>query len=357
MSVSSKGLFCIIAFMMLQFSCTPAARIVREASSPTKPGWLEKPMQESEKLYFVGIDSTADTLEEGQQGAYKDALDKISSYLGIRIESSFSSYISEEERDINQEISSKSSSLVKGAKVEDSYYEKLVRTENNLRTENYDVYVLVSFSKREALKESNRQKKEKKDKVKIAYDSLLKGMAKEKRQSYYDARKFYTQGLKLIADIEDIVGLENGAIKSSKELELKLETALEDINIKLSQVALSVKVKGSSKAKQLFNSSLAAGLYDKGFTVTNKTAAIKIVGNVSVSKGGFVMDNHFYYANGSVSAKRGSDGHVLAVYPLKVKGFHRSPDQAAMKALENAGGEAGNALAEMILQEGSGTEE
>lgn len=343
-----KVLFLIATVM--QFSCATPAQITRESSSPIKPGWIEKPPHENEVLYFVGISSSASTLEEGQRAALKDAMTEISNYLGSKIESVFESYITEVERDLSQQILSKSSAVVQGAKVEDLYYEKMVRTEKNFKLEKYDVYVLVSFLKEEAIKELNRQEKEKQEKVKIAYDYLLKGQVKEKERRYSAARRFYNQGLAAMATVEDIIEIDNGNIKNNKELQLRLKTQLQDVNTRLSKVALSINIEGPPQAIQTFNSNFAYALSEHGFTVTDEPATIKIIGEVTASKSSYVMNNYAYYAKGSVSAKRTSDHQLLAVYPFKVKGFHRSKDQAALNALAEAGIEAGNALSIMILK-------
>jgi hypothetical protein len=78
--------------------------------------------------------------------------------------------------------------------------------------------------------------------------------------------------------------------------------------------------------------------------------AIKITGNVFVSESSYTLNNYFFYAEGSVSAKRTLDKQIIAGHFFKVKGSHRSKKQAALKALEEAGLEAGDELSKMILE-------
>ncbi|GMQ79740.1 MAG: hypothetical protein BMS9Abin03_173 [Thermodesulfobacteriota bacterium] len=51
-----------------------------------------------------------------------------------------------------------------------------------------------------------------------------------------------------------------------------------------------------------------------------------------------------------VSTQRTLDKQIVAEYPFKVKGSHRSKKQAALEALAEAGLEAGRELSKMILK-------
>jgi hypothetical protein len=193
--ITLPGLLFLLAIL---FACAPNIQIVRESSSPVKPKWIEKPPHSDNALYFVGINTSSETLEEAQMAAIKDALSKLSGELGNGIESIFGADLADMEKKFRQQIVSESSVTISGAKVEDMYYEKMIRTEDGSRIERYDVYVLISFSKTEVAKLIDRRQKEKHEKLKAAYDYYLKGIDSEKRNRYYNARRLYKEAVKII---------------------------------------------------------------------------------------------------------------------------------------------------------------
>lgn len=347
-AILSPCLIAVVAAAVI-FACTPSSRIVREASSPVQPEWINQLPHGGETLYFVGIKTAAETLEEGRDAALKDAMSKISNYLGSKVESVFEGHITEIEQRLRQQIQSKSAATVHGAKVVDSYYEKMTRVEKNFRMEKYDTYVLVSFSREAALTESNRQEKEKQRKVSTAYGYYIKGLNSEKSNRHYEARRFYKEALTIIEGIEDIIEINDDKIKNSEELRFGLKSHLQDVTSHLKRVSIFIKVNSSTIGAQTFHSSFASELAEQGFTVSDELPAIEITGEVSVTEGGYVINNHVLYAEGSVSAQRTSDRQVIAVYPFKVKGFHRTKEQAARAAIAEAGMEAGEGIAKMIL--------
>ena len=343
------GLSFLFAVLILNCCSTPA-EIKREASLSEKPGWIKNPPHSEDTLYFIGISTSSETLELGRKEALKAAISEISNYMGSRVESVFQSYITEIERDLSIQMKSESAALVKGAKVVDSYYEKMVRIDKNFRMERYDVYLLVSFSLKEVEKELIRQNKEKLDKVNTAFKYYMTGLSHEKRREYHSSRRSFNQAMGLIAEIKDVVEVNDKEIKNSEDLKLRLETHLQYVITQLLKISLSINIRGPEQGKKAFLSSFGSSLGERGFTITNKKPAFEIKGDVSVSKSSYIMHNYVYYAEGSVSAERTSDHQVVATYPFQVKGFHRLKAQAALNALVDAGAEAGSAISEKIIE-------
>ena len=340
-----------LLIIVLHTSCAAPTQIIQERSSSIKPEWIESPPQGKETLYFVGIKTSAETLEEGRKAALRNAMSDIGNFMGSKVESVFEEYISEVEQKLMHQFKSKSSATVKGARVVDSYYKKLTRIEKNFKIERYDVYVLVKFSKAEFIKEIDRQQKIKQKKIKTAYNYYLNGLNEEKRQKYYDARRYYDQALIVVESIEDLSIITGSHdIKNSDELRLSIQAHLKNVNLQLSRVELSIHVQGPPRSNQAFISNFVSALNEHGFTITDKRPAIKINGNVFVTESSYIMNNHFFYAQGSVSAQRTIDKQIVAEYPFKVKGAHRLKKQAALSALAEAGIVAGNQLSEMILK-------
>lgn len=345
----SRRVFILFIAIIIQMSCASPTQIIRETSSSGKPQWIETPPRKNDALYFVGINTSAETLEEGRNAAIKDAMSKISDFMGCKIESLSEDYVSEVEQKLMQKIKSTSSSTVKFAQVVDSYYEKMARIERNCKIEKYDVYVLVKFSKAEVQEEINRQQRLKDEKISNAFDYYLNGLEKEQQHKYYDARMYFKQALALVKNVEDILIINKNGIKNSEELHMRLQAHLKEIKLYLSRVKLSIHIDGSDQANQAFNSSFVSELNKYGLTVTDKLSAINITGNVNASESSYLMDNYCFYAEGSVSAQRTSDNQIVATYAFKVKGFHRLKKQAALNAFTEAGIEAGNTLSKMVL--------
>ena len=351
LSLNTRISLIFLLLILLQMSCAIPTQIIRERSSSVKPEWIESLPQDNATLYFVGIKTSAETLEDGMKAAIRNAMSNISDYMGIKIESVFEDYISEVEQKLIYQIKSKSSATVRGAQVVDSYYEKMMRIDKNFKIEKYDVYVLVKFSKAEIANEIERQQKIKREKIKTAYNFYLNGINKENRKKYYDARRFYKQALTVVESLEDVLIIRgNNEIKNSDDFRLSLQAHLKNVTLYLSRVELSINIDGSTQSKQTFISNFITSLNEHGYTITDSLPAIKITGNIFVSESSYILNNYFFYAQGSVSAKRASDKQIIAEYFFKVKGSHHLKKQAALKALEEAGLEAGHGLSKIILE-------
>lgn len=293
---------------------------------------------------------TCKDMESGREAALKDAFSKVAGFLGSNVQSVFTEHSTELEQRISQQISSKSNASIRGAEAVDWYYEKVTRVDEKFRMEKYDVYVLMSFQKGEVDQELQRQQKEKSEKIATAYTLYNRGKDAEKRKTYIDAGRFFREALMILEALDEIVVMENSEIKNSAELTQLVKTQLHVVISSARQLAVSIHVKGLEEKGQAFQSSLVSSLSEQGFTVTRNNPAIDIRGEVSVSESSVVMNNRVFYAEGNVSAKRVSDGQVIAVVPVKAKGFHRNPDPAALNALTEGGLEAGKELANMLLE-------
>lgn len=333
---------------LIQVACTTPAEIKREYSLPVQPIWIKKLPHSKDTLYFIGISSSSESLEKGQNEALKNAMSEISNYMGSRVESVFKSYITEIKRDLSSQIKSESIALIKGAKVIDSYYAKTTRIDKNFSMEKYDVYLLVSFSMQEVKKELMRQQKEKLEKVNLAYKYYLAGLSDEKKRKFYHARSAFKQAMTLMAQIKDIVEIAGENVKNSEELNFYLNNHLQYIRSQLLRVSLSIKVSERGKLEKVFIANFKSSLGQHSFTVTNEKPAFRISGDVSVAESGYLMSNYVYYAQGSVAVERMSDHQVVATHTFKTKGFHRQRKQAALNALAEAGIEAGNALSNLV---------
>lgn len=289
-------------------------------------------------------------MEQGQEAAIKDAMAKIANFLGTNVKSTFEEHSTEIEQHLKQQITTKSTANVLGAHLVDSYHEKLVRVDKKFRLEKYGVYVLVSFPKSQVERELTRQQQEKTEKAKMAYEFYLKGKNKEKTKAYTEARGFYNQAIEILSHLEEVVALDQAEAKNSEELQSLVKTGLQETTSRMRRLLLSVRINGPGKNDQIFRSNLAASLGKHGFTVTEEEPTIEILGELSTSESGFVMSNFVYYAEGSISAMRQQDRQTIATVPIKAKGFHQTKQQAALNAIAEAGTEAGEKLAKILLE-------
>jgi hypothetical protein len=336
--------------VLLPLGCSAPAKIIRETSTPMRPKWIDAVPQQPDALYFVGIRSGAETLEQGLDSAVKNASARIAGFLKSKIKSDFEEHSTEVEQSLRQQISSKSQASVSGAKVADWYYEKIKRVDNKFSIERYDVYVLISYPRAEVEKENARQEKERIEAAQSAYELYVRGRDQEKRRLLAGAKRSYRQALEALKTVDEVVHFEGRYSRDSTDLQNLLNARLDEVAGQMRKVLLSVRVSGPKDANRTFRSSLAASLAQHGFTVTEKEPAFELSGDVSVKESSFVMNNYVYYAAGSVSARRVNDRQVVAVAPFKVKGFHRIQEQSALDALQEAGKEAGQTLAKMILE-------
>ena len=61
------------------------------------------------------------------------------------------------------------------------------------------------------------------------------------------------------------------------------------------------------------------------------------------------MGNYVAYASGSLELRRVADGRIVSVVPLQTKGFHRKREMAALNAMKDGGGQAGESVVKAIF--------
>jgi len=339
----------LIPVVFVFINCGTPPRIIYEASSPEKPGWINQPPTGEEILYFVGICTGARNLEEGREAAAKDALNQIANYIRSDIKSDFYQYLSTIEQKIIINVRNKSSATVQGATVVDTYYRKMTRMDKGFTLDKYDCYVLISFSKTQAIGEIERQKEERRETVERAYQHYRDGIALETRRQYYQSYKFYQLAEEELKSIEEVVTIDKGDIQNSEQLFLLVQNLLHNLTEKMHGVTIEVNSKSSEQEKGKFKSSFEYVLTKEGFVVSENTHFL-IGGIVELIPSGMVMNNYVYYAEGNVSAKIINNNHIIATFPFRIKSFHRNKQQSALNALHMAGEEAGKGIVQMILE-------
>lgn len=328
--------FIFAGTMLLQAACS-SIQITHEASALAKPSWANALPQKTGMLYFVGIASNAETLEQGREAAMKDALAKVSSLMAIKVQSHSDDLLTDTEQHIRRQIISRSSATVRGAYETDAYHEKTVRVEKNIRMEKFDVYVLVGIPAIKVEAEIEQQRRDNMRKVADANDLYRQGQRQMERRYYAEAKQLFARALKTLDGIEDIVALPDG-VKDNRQLVMLLKAEMQKATARLKSVSLAVHASGA------FYPDLAAKLNAEGYTITSVSPAFEVSGEVSLKEGGSVWGGWVCYAEGHLTAIRSSDGHVIATISVSGKGLHQNHAQAIADALADASEKAGNEL-------------
>ena len=348
-SVGTKIL--VLLFFFSMFRNEAQAQLLRETSAPVKPSWIAAPPPDSREFrYFVGIRTGASTLEEGKDSAFKNALDKIASFLKTRVSSEFEETTTLVEQNVRQKIVAVSSAVVSAAKLDALYYEKTSRVDRDFRAERYEVYVLVAYPKEEVAREMERQSNDRRAAARSALDWYRKGMKEEKGKRYAEARESYIRVVNELNSLDEVTPVEGGFVDSSGLL-IAAKEKVADLTRRSRRLAIRCRVRGKEESQRQFVASFAAAIVSGKLDVGNDDPAFEITGEVSVADGGYVMGNHVAYATGSLEIIRVASRRILSVVPLHVKGFHRIKDMAAMNALKESGEQAGELVVKAILDD------
>lgn len=359
----------LAGMLLFQVACS-TVQITREASAPVKPTWISVPPQKTGVMYFVGIATEAETLEQGKEAAMKNATSQIAHLMGSRVESRFDqtvavqgqeakrklvtadakresrseTYLTEtEQQEIEWKITAISKAMVRGEYVVGSYYEKLIRAEKNIRLEKHDVYVLVEIPAAKVDAEIKIQRQENERKVRAAYDLYIQGKQQVEHKSYAEAKHLFGQALTMLDDIGDVVVLPGKNINSQRLAEM-LKEEEHKTDKRMRRVSLDVR------ADSAFYFSLSSTLAAKGYVITGESPSFEITGEVALTEGWGGLGTPVYYAEGNLSAVRSSDGSIIATVAVNGKGIHQNRRQAAIDALTEAAENAGASLAEMLVQ-------
>jgi hypothetical protein len=339
----------VIAVVFAVIGCGYQAQLLTETSAPAPPSWVKGPPADSRDLrYFVGIRTGASTREEGIDSAVKDASGQIAGFLKSRVRTEFEETTTQVEQNLKQQIFARSAVVVRGAKVVDWYHVKTSRIDREFRTERYDVYVLVAYPKEEIGREMERQADERRAVAGNALGWYRKGEREEEVKRYLEARESYLVAVKELTGLDEAVPVEGGFVDSAGLLRAASDKS-EEMTRRSRRLAIRCRILGNDDSHRLFVSGFSAALISGKIEVNNDDPAYELTGEVSVSEGNNIMGNYLAYVTGTLEVRRTVDGRIVTVIPLKVKGFHRKRDMAALNALQEGGGQAGEAVVKAIM--------
>lgn len=348
-SLTAWSLIFLLTWLVV--SCATKAQIIREQSANVKPPWIDAPPIQADHLYFVGVSTSGETLEKARNDAMKDAVSKISSYLGTSVSSSFESISTESAHRIRINLKADSASMVFGATLVDTYYEKITRSDPRLRIEKFDVYVLMSFSKEKVAMEMQRQKEAKETKIKTARNLYEKGRQCESQTDYITAIRYYRDSLKILDEANRIIIIKETSDTYDGELSSIIKERVVTARSLLLTASFHINTQVSKEGEKAFVVHFTSGFSSKGFSITGEKPQFEVIADISSRQGGYVMNNHVSHASGSVTVIRKSDDKITLKIPFNTKGFHKDPIQSFINAMAEAGDETGGQVAESIMKQ------
>lgn len=325
-------------------SCAAAPRVVKESSSARRPDWIARPPQDVQQVYFVGLCSGADSLEAGQQAAVQDALSKISHFIGSAVETRSSSYLDEVRQNITQQINSRSAAKVQGYALLDWYYEKLTRVDPAFSLTKYDVYALVRYDRNEAEKERQRQSLKRQSAASLALRRYDAAQTASARGQTWRAAALYTQAASLLRGIDEPMALQGTRYSSTVDLSAAVKEGFDRASAAMRLYVYDVKVAGPPEAAQAFRASLVGALSKGGYALSDRSATLRMCGDISLIKGQVLLDNQVYSVQGQISASQAGSGDAVASVEVQAKGLHANPLDAALNAARDAAAQGGAEL-------------
>ncbi len=350
-----------VALLAALLGCASAPSVVKTSSSPQPPAWVVKaPPHGGADIYFVGNTGGSESLDDGKQAALNKARGQAAEYLGVQITAIQhiieSSDVGENKN--TDSVQARAAALIKGATMEDVYYEKLSRQAGATSIDRYDVWVLAKLSRAELDAEKQRQASEAKISMQNAVAWLREGQDLEKSGQVVQALGRYRKA-------EDATT----AVASSTETgDAQLSNAG-----RLFQVAHEAAAAAKHKARRVIvvaaeaaGVAISEALGKKGFSARilgqDESAGLAaarsdgtpwvIVASAHTTPGGRTMGQVAATVALDVRALEAKSGAAVAALQKQAREFARTPEAAAQAAAHSAGLDAGKELAgELVKQE------
>lgn len=331
-------------------ACAPTAKVVRTASAASRPEWILKPPQDAQTAYFVGICSGAGSISEGQQVAVKDALSKITEFIGVAVEAKYKEHTTEIEQALSQRIETRSSAAIFGFTLADSYIETMTRYDGNSVLTKHDIYVLVSYRRDAAKEERVRQAHEDKTTGHVALDLYIAATTQETRGDMNGAVRAYSEAIRLLDELREPIAFAGDGVGSSQRLEILAHDGLRRAQTALRRVKIDVVFNGPEDAGRTFRSAFLEALSAKGYSPSKGAPTLGIAGRVALLRGERSLGKIVYSAQGIISVIDMHTRQGVASLEVFSRGFHNDPAQAEINAAQAAGEDAGAELADKLTQ-------
>lgn len=361
----------LAAVLVIAGCASSQPTVVRESSSPSRPKWIESVPQNPRYLHFVGSRSGANSLEEGRDAAYAQALSQVAQYLGVKITSAgkFVESTVESENKLRAEVRSTSEGRIQGAEVHDTYHESVTRHVNGRSFGRFDVWVLVRFPREEAEAERARQNRAKAARVESALAHLQDGIRARESGDVRKAHFHFRQGEIELSALDEAIEINAGGFATSRDLQRALLQARNEAQSERRRTFIVYEEQSLGRPSQdaVVPGTLAKVLSGEGFSVLPPAAgspsdtsggrqvagqvgaSIALLVSARVEQTGYVLGNPSCTATVQARAVDVRTGEVLAQANVQERGIRQSISQGAHLALTEAGQRVARELAQALI--------
>ena len=358
----SRSSLLLAAVLGLSAGCGGGApSVIKTQSSPQLPGWVAKaPPRSSGDMYFVGATQNAETLDDGKAAALNKARGQAAEYLGVQITAVQdvvdSSNVAEQHN--TDSVKARAAAIIKGATVEDVYYEKISRLAGATSIDRYDVWILAKLSRTELDAEKSRQASEAKISLQNAVAWLREGQDFEKQGQVVEALVRYRKA-------EAAAGTTTASTETG-DAQLPNAGRLHQVASEAAKAAQNKARRAILVGSEAAMSALSQAFAKRGFTTrfgSDESAALAtarsdgtpwvIIAKEQHTPGGRVFSQVAASVALDVRALDAKSGAVVASASKQAKEVARTPEAAAVAAAREAGQSAGKELATQLVDKES----
>ena len=187
----------VIALSLLGFMALVHVATTTAVSAKDKPSWIERLPISNEYIYVMGIRSGAPTLEAGRSGAVRQGIGELTSYLGVRMQSTLKIFMTDLETKVQDEMKATTERVeLRGGLIHDWHVERTAQG-------TYDVYVLLRYPRAEIEKEQGRLAKMLAEKAALAELGMRQAAEAERQGDVIGALSGYTTVVGSAVETED----------------------------------------------------------------------------------------------------------------------------------------------------------
>ena len=365
-SASARAAALGAASLLLCAGCGSAApAVLKTSSSPRMPDWaLKAPPRGGGDIYFVGSIANQDSLDDGKQAALNKARAQAAEYLGVQITAIQDILESSDvgENRNRDSVKARTAAIIKGATVEDVYYEKLSRQAGATSIDKYDVWVLAKLSRADLESEKQRQQSEAKINLQNAAAWLREGKSLEQQGDTVAALARYRKAQDAMTGIVNATETGEADYPNAGRLSQALSDAAGGAKAKARRAVIVGPASAASAlsealSKAGFTTRLGGSDENHGLEIArNDGTPYVIVAIGRTTPGGHVFNQVAATVALDVRALEAKSGAVVASLQKNAKEVRRTPEAAADAAAHTAGLEAGKDLAGQLVKKETAAE-
>jgi hypothetical protein len=346
-----------LSFALLA-GCAEAPAVLKSASRPSPPAWIVRAPQSVEAIYFSGAREGASSLEEGKGAAAEAARARAAEFIGVDVSAE---HLDVQSTDlaadrVQDTIASRTTALIRSARIDDVYYEKYSRKAGATTIEKFDVWVLIRLPKAELQAERIRQDGEQKATARAALARMREAQAEERSGRVIAALARYREIAAQLKPLPASLDTGDVQIRTSGQLRVAAEDAAAKVQERARRTALV--------APEWAAGAVTQGLASKGFSARTfpegaERAALEearssgmpwvIVVKGTTAPGGRVFSQVAATASLDVRALESRSGAVVASAQKQAKAVGRTPEGARQAAANEAALEAGQDVAAALV--------